>query len=646
MSAGAENTATFAIDFDTKGAKAGANGAADALAKLKSQIDDDSQALANMQKAMKTLQGGTSVNIQAFKALQKQIETKKNAIAETQAKFVQLGGTFKKTKKPTDDQTDSFKRLFERMQQGGGPIGGLAGRLSSLRSMLAGGGALVVGAVAFVAALVAIAAAAAMATAALLKYGLAAADAYRSERLQLEGLTKVRNWYGLAAGKAEDLQAAIDKVSGSSALGREQINGFATGLYKANMRGAALEQALEGVTTATAAAGEEQGAFYRSLYLGAARSGVAINKISDDIKARFGGVAKAQMLSLTVQSRKLKESFDALFRGLKIEAFLGTLKMVTDLFSQNTASGRALKQLLEVALQPLIDGFGEAGPLAKRFFQGAILAAQDLTIAYYNVRLWLQKTFGDVGILKNIDLMNVALETGKFALFFMASALAVTLALVAALAAPFVLLALKIYNFVAAVYGAGKAIASINWVGLGTALIDGFVNGITKGISKVVNAVKNVGKAALEALRGALDSHSPSRKGLALGFTFPQGTAGGIQKGVPLVQKASERIGAAVQFGASSRMPGGGDGSMPFDPSAAFMPKVASSAPISRAPARAAAAPSGGAALPPINVTIEIHAGPGEQVDEAMIRRVVDERLPAAMRHVLEGVHTSMGAGP
>jgi len=74
----AENTATFAIDFDTKGAKAGAEGAADALEKLKSQIDDDSQALARMQRAMKTLQGGTSVNIQAFKALQTQIEGKKN----------------------------------------------------------------------------------------------------------------------------------------------------------------------------------------------------------------------------------------------------------------------------------------------------------------------------------------------------------------------------------------------------------------------------------------------------------------------------------------------------------------------------------------------------------------------------------------
>jgi hypothetical protein len=74
------------------------------------------------------------------------------------------------------------------------------------------------------------------------------------------------------------------------------------------------------------------------------------------------------------------------------------------------------------------------------------------------------------------------------------------------------------------------------------------------------------------------------------------------------------------------------------------MPKVASaSAP--RTPARAAAASSGGAALPPINVTIEIHAGPGEQIDEAMIRRVVVAEMPAAMRHVLEGVHTSMGAG-
>lgn len=638
MSAGAENTATFAIDFDTQGAKAGADGATGALEKLHKQIDEDSAALGRLQKAMKQLQGGTSVNIQAFQNLKKQIEGKKNAIATATANYTSLGGTFKKGKKPIDDNADAFKTLFERMQKGGGPIGGLAGRLSALRGLLAGGGALVVGAVAFVAALIAIAGAAAMAAAALLKYGLAAADAYRSERLQLEGLTKVRNWYGLAAGKAEDLQAAIDNVSGSSSLGREQINGFAAGLYKANMRGAALEQALAGVATATAVAGEEQGAFYRSLYLGAARSGVAINKISDDIKARFGGVAKAQMLSLTVQARKLKESFDALFRGLKIEAFLGTLKMVTDLFSQNTESGKALKQLLEIALQPLIDGFTEAGPLAKRFFQGAILAAQELTIAYYNVRLWLQKTFGDIGIKTNIDLMTVALEAGKFALIFMAVSLTIVMGLLAALAAPFVLLALKIYNFVSAVYGAGKALGEIEWRSLGTALVDGFVNGISAGIIRVTKAVKSLGKAALEALREALDSHSPSRKGLSLGVTFPQGVAVGIRKDLPLVQKASERIGAAVKFGAESRMPDGG-ASTPFDPGAGMTPQIAPSP----APARA----SGGGA-PSLNLTIPITVEAGAAMTaeelEPMLRRLVDEKIEPAVRNLLESVHVSTGA--
>jgi septal ring factor EnvC (AmiA/AmiB activator) len=155
MGASADNTATFAIDLNAQGAVAGANAAADSLENLKEQIDDDSAALGNMQKALKALQGGTSVNIQAFQQLKKQIEAKKATIAQTTARYAEMGGTFRKTKKPVEDNADALKKLFENMQKGGGPIGGLAGKLQGLRALLAGGGALVVGTVALVAALVA-----------------------------------------------------------------------------------------------------------------------------------------------------------------------------------------------------------------------------------------------------------------------------------------------------------------------------------------------------------------------------------------------------------------------------------------------------------------------------------------------------------
>ncbi len=635
MGASAENTATFAIDFQANGAVVSAGEATGALKKLGAQLDDDTAALGAMQKALRNLQGGTSVNIQAFQNLKKSIEAKKATIAQTQEKFLALGGTFKKTKPAADATGDSLKELFEHMQKGGGPLGGLASRLQGLRGLLAGGGALVVGAVAFTAALFAIAAAATIAAAALLKYGIAAADAYRSERLQLEGLTKVRNWYGIAAGKAEDLQGAIDRVSGSVSLGRDELLGLERSLYQSGLRGGALENALQGVATATDAAGESQGAFAKQLYMAYGRTAEGAKKVSEDIKARFGGVVAAKMLSLTVQTKKLKENFDALFRGLKIETFLAALKSITDLFSQNTASGRALKQLLEIALQPLIDGLSTAGPLAKRFFQGAVLGAQELTIAYYDVRLSLQRTFGDLGIRSNVDGLTFALNAGKFALFTFAAGLAIVAAGAALIAAPFFLAGYYVAKWVDTLWTAAKAIKEIDWTGLGKSLIDGFVNGITNGIGRVVDAVRKMGNAALETLRHALDSHSPSRKGFSVGFTYPQGAALGVEKGVPLVQKASIRLGAAIEKGREQAAP---------KPSE-FTPAPTPLTPQVSTPAQGAR-PDGAASTGPIEVKVEvnIHGAKGEDVDEEMIRRVVREEIPPAFRQALESVHVSLGS--
>ncbi len=637
MAAAADNTATFAVDLNAQGAKAGAESAAGSLEKLRDQIDEDTAALANMQKALKNLQGGTSVNIQAFQQLKKTIEAKKATIAQTQERFLQLGGTFRKGKKPVDDNADALKTLFERMQKGGGPIGGLAGQLSSLRGLLASGGALVVGAVAFVAVLAAVAGAALYAAAALVKYGIAAADAYRSERLQLEGLTKVRNWYGIAAGSAGDLQSAIDRVSDSSALGRDQIVGLGEGLYKAGLRGAAWEDALDGLTIAQSAAGAGQAAMYQSMIAGAGRSSAAVKRVTDDIRARFGGVAKAQMLSLTVQSKKLKESFDGLFRGLKLDGFLTALKSITDLFSQNTASGRALKQILEVVMQPLIDGFAVVAPFAEAFFLGMVIGAQKLVIAYYDVRLALKGAFGNTDLFKNIDSLTFALNLGKYAAYAMAAGVAllgaafvVAIAPLAIISGLFFGVGFALASVVDKVFGAAKSIASINWLGLGASLVDGLVGGIMAGVGKVVGAVKNLANAAKNALKSALDSHSPSRVGIAIGKTLPQGGAIGIEADTPLVARAARKMASAAEDGAA--------------PSMNALPR---SSALSGGGAGGAVASAGGTTIAPIvNVNVTIAGGGRDGSDELepMIRRVVGEEMPGAIRNAFTGVALTMGA--
>jgi hypothetical protein len=639
MGASADNTATFAIDLQTQGAQANADALGGSLESLGTSIDENAAQLARMQKALRDMKGGSSVNIQAFENLKKQIDAKKASIGQMQAKYVELGGTFKRTKKPIDDNAAGLKELLERMQKGGGPIGGLAGRLQGLRGLLAGGGVLVVGAVAFAGALMAIAAAATVAYAALLRYGIAAADAYRAERLQLEGLTKIRNWYGIAAGKATDLQAAIDRVSGSVASGREEVNGMAVSLYRAGFRGGALENALQGVATATAAAGQEQGALAQQMFIAYGRTAAGAKKVADDIKARFGGVAAAQMLSLGTQTKKLRENFQALFTGLKIEGFLKALKNMTDLFSQNTASGRALKQILELALQPFINGLETIGPIAKRFYQGVILGAQEVTIAYYNVRLALKEAFGGRDVTKNVDWLTFALNAGKIAAFSFAVGLGLVAIGVALLVSPFILAGVAGYKFAEKVHGVYNVLKTIDWGTLGSALIDGFVGGITGNIIKVIGAVKNVGKVALETLRHALDSHSPSRKGLNLGRTYPQGVGVGIEKDLPYVRKAAAKVGIVVDKAANDtapdapRSPFGGDGKPP-----AFGPGLSASTPASP-PA---------SSMPPVEINIRVVVEGGKNADndelEAMLRRLIEQQVSPAVQQALQGIAISIGA--
>lgn len=69
-------------------------------------------------------------------------------------------------------------------------------------------------------------------------------------------------------------------------------------------------------------------------------------------------------------------------------------------------------------------------------------------------------------------------------------------------------------------------------------ILEAIVGGITRGTKWVIDAVKNLGKAALGALGITLDAHSPSRKFEVLGGSVPAGMAGGVDAGVPKVERA------------------------------------------------------------------------------------------------------------
>jgi hypothetical protein len=536
--AGEDTSATWAVNL-VDGTSQAAETAAAALKKLKNEINADKKALADMQRAMKDLQGGTSVNIAQFRELKAKIDAKQQSIATATSSYLNLGGTFGDLKRKSRPAHDAFGELKKQAEGVGGPISDLVGRFDKLKGLLAGG-ALAAGALAIAAAMLAVAAAAAYATAALLKYGIAQAGARRMEGLRLEGLTKMRNWWGIPAGNAKEMQGAIDKISDSTTLGRDKLEAYTAKLYQMGLRGENLTLALEGTAIKAAVLGDEAGNTFAQWAAGAALAGGSVKRLTDDVKARFGGIAARQVLDLGVQMDKLHANFARLFDGLNLEGLLKGFREVTSLFSQSTITGRALKAVVEGIFQPMIDSIATVGPVVRRFFQGIVIGALMAGIAVLQVRNWFKRTFGDKSIFAGWDAQKTALYLGVGAFAAMAGALVALGLVFAAVGVAIGLFTAVVWAPIAA-FIALKAIADevfdflggIDWGSIATGMIDGLVNGITGAKDKALNAIRNLGAELMYSFRSKLGIASPSKLFAELGVQIPRGVEAGVESGTP-----------------------------------------------------------------------------------------------------------------
>ena len=609
------------FSFELEGNGDAALEQADALEKLREKLVADTAALSEMNKAFRALKGSAHAGGEGFKRLKDQIAAQKASIANAHAGFLQMGGDFKKIKKPADDAKTGFEQFLDKAKGSGGPLGKLTGGLEKLKG-LGAGGVMAAGFAGVAAALLALAVAAGVGAAALFKFGVAAADAYRSQRLQLEGLTRVRNWYGLAAEKAGVMQDAINRVTASSALSNEEVFGLSNGLQQLGLRGFAYQEALAGIATVSSVAGQAQADMYRAMYAGARGSSAAIRAVSNDIKARFGAVAKAQMLSLGTQSKKLRESFSMLFSGLKIEGFLQAMHDVTDMFSLNNTTGRALKGILETLFNPMVDFASGYGIYFKRFFQGLTMGALLLTLGILKLRNWLRQTFGDVEIFKGIDKQRLAVLLGAAAVGSLVAVLGGLAAILTVAFAPVIIATGLVTAFAYGVYRAYNAITGIDWIGAGKAMISGIVNGIKNGAQWVIDAIKNLAAKALKAFKDKLSIASPSKVFARLGLELPRGAAVGIKAGTPQLTNAVGDMSDAT----TSRY-------------------AEQAAPALAAPAAAPTQAAGGGRgsnTINLNLTVNVEAKGGD--DPRLLGENLGHVIKAKVQEMLEGVAIQIGA--
>ncbi len=270
----------------------------------------------------------------------------------------------------------------------------------------------------------------------------------------------------------------------------------------------------------------------------------------------LASVVGRRALSIDKQVERLHKHLADLFSGLRIEGLLSKMGTLVSLFSQSTVTGRALKQLVEVLLQPMIGALEYIAPLARRFFQGMVLGAQRLTIAALRVAVWLKKAFAGSDLLSGIDLMSVALEGGSIVVYALAAAVvtsvvaigalvvglgvlaALVAVLVVTLAAPFILAGLAIYGLVRAGMAVYEWFQGVDWSALGTSILDGIVGGLTAGADLLMESVRALATGAAGAFKDALGIASPSRVFADLGLQVSRGVAQGVDEGAPDADRA------------------------------------------------------------------------------------------------------------
>lgn len=359
-----------------------AKSAAEALRDLKSEIDQGRRSLSEMQKAMRELKGQTGTEaVRAQQALTKAITEQRDKIAANQAAYANLGGAYSKV--PSKSFRSQLMALTEATKNAPGPLSRMGGALGFVtKHLLTTRAAMFAG----VAAIVALTAATGVAIKRLTSYAITSQNARRSELLRLEGMTKLRTaltmTYGLGAMKADKLQTAIDNVSASVAISRDQVGRYANQLYMSGVRGDNLTKSLKAVSQTASAQGEGAASMAAGWAAGLALTGQSVDRFAKRVEQRLGGTVQKQMRDLDVIAMKQQESFGLLFTKVDVEPFLKAKKAFADLFSQTTNSGRYLRDLLGTVLQPFVNGATYAQTALKIAFQEIIIFSLRVQIAF------------------------------------------------------------------------------------------------------------------------------------------------------------------------------------------------------------------------------------------------------------------------
>lgn len=529
--------------------------AAGALQSLQAEMDAATASLKQLQAAQRNLKSATEPNKAAIKELSQRIAEQKNRLAGAQESALKLGGGLKRIPSATQQAAERTRQLGQQLNDMRAVAGAVPGPVGSMAQSLLGLGSAASGAMVIAGAtalIVGVAAAAIAGAAAITHFGIVNANAARDERLHLEALSKLRTWWGAARGNADQMSAAINRISASSALSRSEIISYNDQLYRMGLRGRNLSEALEAVTIKASTQGSEAASQFMALAAGIGFTGGSVSKLAARVKADLGDIARRQALGLTNQFKKLQENVSRLFSGVKIEGLLEGLHEVLQVFNDQTASGAALKALLESAFNPLLGGAKSAGPVMKRFMQGVIIGALEVGIAFQKTRIAIQSAFAATGANKLIAELGGVTIAGHMAVGAgraMGSAFLPLTTVVPVLT----MIRLGLYGILGAINAVAPAIEQVDFItgfskqaGMmrqaGGMIVQGLADGIAGAVGKVRGAVASLANIIKGDFSSLLQIRSPSRFMASQGVHIGGGTALGIRQSVPQVRAAARTL--------------------------------------------------------------------------------------------------------
>lgn len=544
----------------------GGNAERSALAKAQA-VDTLTRSIKDEEKALKSAQSALTkpASLNQFTAASK-------AANESSARIANMRRNLDMLKARSDSKPT--KGFFDAIQASGGPIGGLIGNIRAAWGAMRENPSAAV-AVSF-AALAAVSISLGSRLLELAKdaltLGLGFADAARSARLLNEAAD-------IAGGTHKQLGGIIEDVRKRSDIGRDRLSELGRELRLLRFDSRQTQITLSAMAVAESALGAgasgavkgiaEQSRAMRRFSLGAmdayreyeslkkigltktdvfselAKStgksvpeiqrqvqmgGVTITKgmaaIEGALRRKFGGTVQAQTLSLSSQFRRMKEDFEGLFSGSDMEPMLAALKSVSSIFSQDTASGRAFKEVVTRLLDDVGKTIDKLSPDIKEFFLDLGASASKEGGLAETVRGWIQDA-KDLG--KELKDVAEAIKSIGSAAKTVGDAFSWSKEAVTTHADQGELDAIN--KKLAALDKADSINAQLKSQGkaAGQALTAGVVAGVDAGKADAVGSITGLAQAMQAAFKGpgGIDAHSPSRAFERAAKEVPRGIARG-----------------------------------------------------------------------------------------------------------------------